>query len=173
MAVWLNKDPAVVALLLEAGADVTAKLKRGELALDLAVTTNPDAASLLLKALAKSGLWKEHGITPLHEAALFARASDVSSLLKGGADPNARYWDGSGPLHWSVYLRSAQPDKTLAVVAALMEAGADPRASNNYGYTPAASGRVQREPGPCRRFGKGRRRSERAGTRTAGPAAFV
>ncbi|KKZ15121.1 MAG: hypothetical protein TH68_02150, partial [Candidatus Synechococcus spongiarum 142] len=51
---------------------------------------------------------------------LVASADDVALCLSQGADPNARDEDGFTPLD-----RAAAYSKTLAVVQALLDAGAD------------------------------------------------
>ena len=74
----------------------------------------------------------EHGISPLHYAAMFSDHPEiVGALLEAGADPNARDEDGWTPLHVAAGF-SDHPE----VVGALLEAGADPNARTKDGRTP-------------------------------------
>eukprot|EP00854_Cymbomonas_tetramitiformis_P019831 gene19831-23717_t len=88
-------DPAIVRILLQAGADIDAR---------------------------DSGPRNE---TPLHYAALsgnLGAVSAVKTLLQAGADINARDRHGATPLHYAAIRSSGQ---SASIVAALCKAGAE------------------------------------------------
>ena len=93
-----HDSPAVLEVLLKAGADVNAKGKGGATPLHSAAAFNPSPAVLevLLKAGADVNAKPKHGGgTPLHSAAAFNPSPAVLELLlKAGADPRAI--DGAG-----------------------------------------------------------------------------
>ena len=100
--------PDTVAALLESGADVRARNRRGAEPLHYAVDGGPGSA-----------LWNP------------ARQREtVAALLAAGADPNAFDKNGTSPLHRAVRNRCA------AAVAALLDGGADPKMTNGKGSTP-------------------------------------
>ena len=137
-----------VAGCIAAGADVNARLAtfRGVNArprstpLHLAVRATRDAAlvSLLLEAGADVHARNDNGYTALHHAARYGTPEMVRALLRGGAAVDARAlgfsihygWDWT-PLHLAV-VHNPDPE----VSAALLEAGADPRARGYEGETP-------------------------------------
>lgn len=147
----VSEGPEVVALLLEAGADVNARNAIGAAPLFNAVggrqvatpagplrSEVPRIVSLLLEAGADvdAGLddggdgslilrfWPE--TTPLHRAAALGTPGTVALLLEAGADVHARDRAGNTPL-----LRAGF--RNLEVFEALLEAGADVRARNKRG----------------------------------------
>lgn len=77
-------------------------------------------------------------IAPVSEAARpsvlidAARSGDISALREavGASDLNASDVDGTTALHWAVY------NDDVEAVDMLLQAGADPRASNRYGVRP-------------------------------------
>ena len=102
-----------------------------------AAARNLDAEciELLLAAGAdhRPGGYCDH--TALHWAAMGQTwPGAVKLLVKAGADLEAKDWEGCTPLH-----RAAQYSKgtECRVVAALLDLGADPRALDNNGKTPA------------------------------------
>src|SRR5215468_5895663 len=70
------------------------------------------------------------GRTPLHYAAADAAVTDVTRLLKSGADPNIQDDNGWSPLHFAAQANS--PD----VVRALIAAGARVDTRDSHGNTP-------------------------------------
>ncbi len=100
---------AVVRTLLAAGADPSARNRRGAEPLHYAADGLPGSAS-----------WDPR-----------AQAATIARLIAAGADPNATDATGVTPLHRAVRTRSA------AAVGALLAGGADPRKKNDRGSTPA------------------------------------
>jgi ankyrin repeat protein len=94
--------------LIAAGADVTARNRRGAQPLHYAADGQPNAAT-----------WNPD-----------AQAETIACLLRAGADPNATDRNGVTPLHRAVRTRCA------AAVAALLDGGADSHRPNNHGSTP-------------------------------------
>ncbi len=72
------------------------------------------------------------GYTPLHFAAQYQRAEMVPLLVAAGAALEARDQWGNTPL-WRAMCSSRGRGETIV---ALLEAGADPDAENNYGTSP-------------------------------------
>jgi ankyrin repeat protein len=99
----------VARILLDAGADVGARNRRGAEPLHYAADGNPSAHS-----------WDPE-----------AQAGIVSLLIEAGADPNALDKSGVAPLHRAVRTRST------GAVRALLGGGADPMLPNKAGSTAA------------------------------------
>jgi len=97
-----------VAHLLNRGADVRARNRRGAEPLHYAVDGGPDSVR-----------WNPS-----------AQRDIVVVLLAAGADPNAADKNGTTPLHRAVRNRCA------SAVAALLEGGADVQKTNRSGSTP-------------------------------------
>ncbi len=78
--------------------------------------------------------------TDLHDAAYYGDLERVKELLKKGADPNIKNYEGWTPLH------IAASKGHVDIARLLLEHGADPDAEDNYGFTPlhtaAYKGRV-------------------------------
>lgn len=98
----------LVQQLVEAGADVAVRNRRGAQPLHYAA----------------DGIPGSHTWNPL------AQSQTVTALIKAGADPNATDKSGVAPLHRAVRTRSA------AAVAALLAGGADPNRPNKNGSSP-------------------------------------
>lgn len=135
-----NANPAILAALLEAGADVNARGANDE------VWTERESKLAASISNAPTTPWGGHpalpddaGIrTPLHEAVIGRGDSAVvATLIAAGADVNARADldingdPGAPPLYWAV---SANPDP--AVLELLVRAGADVNARGGSGRTP-------------------------------------
>lgn len=95
--------------LVERGADIRARNRRGAEPLHAAVMGEPGAAN-----------WD-----PTRQRAV------IEYLVDAGADPNAAALGGVTPLHRAVRNRCS------AAVEALLRAGANPRSANDHGSTPS------------------------------------
>src|SRR5215469_13622913 len=99
--------PEMASKLIEAGAEVRAKNRRGTEPLHLAAVGGPN-----------SPRWNPP-----------AQSATIVRLIKAGADPNARNKDGTTPLHRAVRTRCAEAVRTL------LEHGADPAVRTKNGST--------------------------------------
>lgn len=100
--------PVIARKLIDAGADVRARNRRGAGPLHYAADGGPGSAS-----------WNPE-----------AQSATIAVLVAAGADPNATDNSGVAPLHRAVRTRCA------AAVQALLEGGADIRRKNKSGSTP-------------------------------------
>ena len=157
-----------VAALLDAGADPNARDKDGRTPLHGASEERPcRAVAALLDAGADPNARDKDGETPLHGAA--STTLHITSWPRSrrcstpGPMPNARDKDGATPLHWAAYYGHA------AAVAALLDAGADAEARNEYGRHPAALCCGQRPSRRGRGAARRRGRPQTRGTRMAAP----
>ncbi|HEY1016479.1 MAG TPA: sigma-70 family RNA polymerase sigma factor [Herpetosiphonaceae bacterium] len=98
------RQPAIIALLLERGADVAASTKFGETALHLAVSFNqPETARQLLDRGADPDAAVANGMTPLHWAASRGLAELVALLLARGANPALIDRNGRAARDWAAH----------------------------------------------------------------------
>ena len=121
----------IAALLVEAGASVTAANRYGVQPLSLAcINGNPAMVELLLDAGADPNAALEAGETALMTAARTGVVEVVDLLLARGADVDAtEAWRGQTALMW------AAAEGHVAVVSALLAAGADVGAASGRGFT--------------------------------------
>lgn len=126
----LRKQPAIVALLLESGADVNAPDSSNRSPLHLAVE-RADAAlvkSLLARQADPSGRDRT-GWTPLHHAAARNLVDVARVLLEGGANPNFLSELGGTPLHEAAAGAGAE------MVRLLLTHGTNPAIRSKSGVT--------------------------------------
>ncbi len=132
VAAGWTPHPGAISILVDAGADVTARPWGGRTPLHEAAGQNTAAG--IVAALVEAGVdpntrdWD--GIAPLHMAASGNRNPDVvTEIVEAGADPNARDPAGNTPL------RLAWTDGTdrRPVARELLRLGADPLARNDAG----------------------------------------
>lgn len=117
--------------LLDSGANAAAPGIDGKTAMHLAATVDdPSFLRVLLdRGVSPNLINPETGRTPLAETAYGEHLEHARLLLQAGADPNAADLMGNTPLHVA-----AKTGKG-ALVLALLDANADPRAMNQQGAT--------------------------------------
>ena len=123
----------IVALLLDAKAEVRAKSKSGYTALHFAALTagNPTMLELLIsKGAQVDAIDAGFGQTPLHNAAYNADMQTVAVLLTKGADISTKDVVGCQPIHLAARGDNAE------VIEFLIEKGAEVTAKENHGGTP-------------------------------------
>lgn len=102
-------DADLVATLLELGADVAARNRRGAQPLHYAADGvpgssgwDPSGQAAVIETLIANGAdpdaLDKSGVAPLHRAVRTRCAAAVTSLLRGGADPSLTNRSGSSPL---------------------------------------------------------------------------
>ncbi|MYJ94635.1 MAG: hypothetical protein F4053_03295 [Proteobacteria bacterium] len=132
---WTNPDPAVLAVLLDAGADLHVRDNehdRTPLHYAALGNDNPEVILALVNAGADLHARNKYGGTPLHEAALgTSNPAVLTALVDAGADPHAHNDDRSTPLHYA-----ARYNENPNVISALANAGSDLNARNDYDNTP-------------------------------------
>ena len=138
--VSILSDPALIEVLLVAGAEVNARTEhRQHTPLHLVAMNGADPAAMeaLLAAGAEVDARDNEGATPLHSAAAYSRGEVVEALLAAGADPNARDAHRNTPLHQAVESlhHAAESAASLSVIQALVDAGTDPGARNDADET--------------------------------------
>ena len=159
-AAWLTDNPAIVQLLLRAGADPQAVDNEGLTPLHRgAVNSNPVVTAHLLAAGADPNALDNEGYTPLHHSAAGgANGRVIARLLAAGADPLAESNDGRTPLHSALRyavvrdvisalvqgggaanltpLQLAALESDAVAVTSLLAGGADPNVVDGYGWGP-------------------------------------
>ncbi len=151
-----TSNPAIVRLLLQAGADPNAPSDFGSTPLHSGVqNSNPVVTSHLLAAGADPNAMSNAGYTPLHFAHLNPNVRVTVLLLEAGGDPEPLSNDGWTPFHSAVFsARSRALPEFLdrgvdfaftplhraillggsETAKSLLAGGADPRAEDDYGW---------------------------------------
>ena len=108
-----------------------------------------DAIDVLVQAGADLEVRDSRGHTPFGSATWARRCDAMRALLQHGANPDARDNDGNSHLHlacgvpcydgagWSMKIQQGFQPRMLAAVDFLLQTGADEKALNNKGETPA------------------------------------
>ncbi len=136
VAAMHSNKPAVIGLLVEAGADPNALAAEGTTPLHAAVDLNENLR--VIEALARAGAdpnrQDHYGWMPLHVAVVDPHhaAGITETLLKIGADPHARGYYSTTALHRAA--RYATHPK--AVIRTLSKAGVDPNVRTVNGSAP-------------------------------------
>jgi serine/threonine-protein phosphatase 6 regulatory ankyrin repeat subunit B len=127
-----NGTAAALGLLQAAGANVSATDSRGSSALHYAALNTRDAEAVidfLLEHIAEIDHKNIAGETALHWAALRGSVDGARALLAAGASPAATCAGNRTVLHVAVSAASEEWE----LIAALVEAGADPNAPDEQG----------------------------------------
>ena len=137
--------------LLDKGANVRARNRRGAEPLHYAVdgipdshTWNPAAQEAIVKCLIEAGAdpnsADKSGVTPLHRAVRTRCADAVRTLLANGADPRRKNGSGSTPLHLAVQNTgrggsgsSASREQQREIILLLLKRGARPADKDTSG----------------------------------------
>ena len=122
------RDTRVLALLLDAGADVNARNSMG--ATPLLQAGREEQLAMLLAAGADPNVRTMRGSTALHET-YHLGPSAIERLVAAGADVNARNSQLQTPLHFF-----AQRHDSAEVTRLLLAAGADANATDDEDRTP-------------------------------------
>ena len=159
MAAAFSDDPEVIAVLVEAGADLEASwppLNRTPLHTAARHNRNPEIVRLLLRYGADDYAVNGPGRTPLHLAALFSENPAVVEELVKVTDVNIRAKGGETPLHDAARRKPNHEGRVgnpnPGIVEILLTQGADLSAEALDGSYPLAVGRRRscRRPDPER-----------------------
>jgi ankyrin repeat protein len=131
------RNPVLVRLLLDAGADANVTADDGTTALHKC--SSLDSISLLIEN-GGANINKQiqtNGWTPLHNMVLVMDGENLVKFIEYGPDCNIADKYGNGALH-TVLSRSIpfRPGPKPALISALLKAGADPALKNYSGETP-------------------------------------
>ena len=130
----IARNVATARFLLESGAEVDQRDSYGQTALHLAAEHDigsEEIARFLLRAGADPDAADDDGDTPLHVASYHKNVKGVKALVEHGADVTRAGRRGRTPLHRALEpdrnygYRNVDEDSVLAIVALLVEAGAD------------------------------------------------
>jgi len=122
-----SKDPYLVRLLLDHGADVNAR-DYPCLNSPLHFVCTAEIARLLLDAGADINARNKSDDAPIHTAAHAARTDVVQFFVNNGVDPDCRGYIGTTALHY------ASEKGSVETVQLLLDHGADPNARNSIGH---------------------------------------
>lgn len=128
----------VMGKLLTHNANVNSKTREGHTALHMATLKDLDGAmNLLVGAGANVNAEAEHGFTPLHYAAAGLLMGPARALLDHRASVNTMDAQGRSPLHLAVESNKSEGGNCAEMVDFLLKRGADEKAKDGDGYTPA------------------------------------
>jgi len=132
-AVKHNKNPEVVDVLIQAGADLSAKDENGALLLSIVAgrSERREFLNVLIQAGADVNAKGSYGETPLMSAAKGTDHETMRILIQAGADVNAKDDYGSTVLMHAVR-RGSYIEEALDI---LIQAGADVNAKDDKGET--------------------------------------
>jgi ankyrin repeat protein len=143
----------IAKLLLDSGADVSARNRRGAQPLHYAADGGPvvinwkpmeqvSMIELLIKSGADPNSVNKNGVTPIHRAVRTRCPEAVNVLIVGGANVKLKNGNGSTPLHLAVQNTGrggSGSDEAKAlqkeIIELLIEAGADPSSRDGRGKT--------------------------------------
>ena len=139
LAVWHKWDVEAVRLLLNVGADVESRDRRGNSALIYAAQARPVIRLPVLQSLLDAGAdvnaHGENGMTALMHSSMHDDPVVVNALLDAGADVHAT--DKTG---WTALMHATRRNRGHAeVVTSLIAAGSDVNAAHRRGGTAIAS----------------------------------
>jgi ankyrin repeat protein len=118
-------------ILIEHGADVSARNKYGDSPLHMASgRKNAEVARMLIEHGADASARNGMGDTPLHKALYSAKVDVSRMLIERGTDVNAQNDNGLAPLH------VASVHGVTEIACMLIEHGADAAAREKHGQTP-------------------------------------
>ena len=144
-------------MLVENGADVRARNRRGAEPLHYAADGSPgaqywdpvaqgDVIAYLIEAGADPNALDKSGVAPIHRAVRTRSPSAVGALINGGADPKLMNKSGSTPLHLAVQNTGRSDSGSDAakegqgrIIALLVAHGARPTDTDASGKTVAAA----------------------------------
>ncbi len=134
-AAGATPHPAVISMLVAAGADVSARAWGGLTPLHEAAGRGAVAAvaNALVAAGVDPNAQDRDGVAPLHLAARNGNQDVVTALVEAGAVVDVRGPVGDTPLHMSWSGVSLPSSGRVAVARELLRLGADPVAQNDSG----------------------------------------
>ena len=123
MAAIARKNAKIAGLLIEAGANVNVRSKRGNPLIGSLISCDPDKLAIL-RRLTDAGIHvaatSEHGPLPLAQAFynhLYLDCLEPARiLLNAGADPNQQDRNGAAPIHSLAYWSKKDPAPALALL---------------------------------------------------------